>query len=55
MKPILTAMTGGKFPFPTITKITISHAKPIVAPRYLLYPETTEEEQIESAKKTYGF
>jgi len=50
----LTKMTGGKFPFGTITKINIEQAKPIIAPSYVLYPETTEEEQIESAKKTYG-
>ena len=48
-------MTGGKFPFATITKITIVQVKPIIAPKYILYPETTEEEQIDSAKKLYGF
>ncbi|MGB5497496.1 MAG: pyridoxamine 5'-phosphate oxidase family protein [Maribacter sp.] len=51
----LTEMTGGKFPFATITKITIGKVKSIVAPSYMLYPETTETEQIENAKKTYGF
>lgn len=54
MKKILTNMTEGKFPFTTITKITVSQVKPIVAPKYILYPETTEKEQIENAKKTYG-
>ena len=54
MKKILTNMTDGKFPFTTITKITVSQVKPIVAPKYILYPETTEKEQIENAKKTYG-
>lgn len=54
MENILTQMTEGKFPFTTITKITISQTKPIIAPKYILYPETTEEEQIESAKKAYG-
>ena len=53
-KKILTNMTDGKFPFTTITKITVSQVKPIVAPKYILYPETTEKEQIENAKKTYG-
>ena len=52
---ILLKMTGGKFPFSSITKIIISQAKPIIAPRYTLYPETTERQQIESAKKQYGF
>lgn len=54
MEKVLTKMTEGKFPFTTITKITIGQVKPIIAPKYVLYPETTEKEQIESAKKTYG-
>ena len=28
--------------------------EPIIAPKYILYPETTEKEQIESAKNAYG-
>ena len=55
MKRILTKMTGGTIPFATITEITIEQIKPIIAPKYVLYPETTEKEQIESAKKLYGF
>ncbi len=47
-------MTAGRYPFNTVTKINIENVKPIIAPRYLLYPETTENEQIESAKKAYG-
>ena len=54
MEKILTEMTGGNFPFSTITEITIEQVKSIIAPKYILYPETTEKEQIESAKKTYG-
>ena len=54
MENILTLLTDGKFPFATITKITVNVAKPIIAPKYLLYPDTTEVEQIESAKKAYG-
>ena len=54
MESILTKMTEGKFPFTTITKITVEQVKPIIAPRYVLYPETTEREQIESAKRAYG-
>ncbi len=54
MEKLLTKMTDGKFPFATITKINIEQIKPIIAPKYLLYPETTEEEQTESAKKLYG-
>lgn len=54
MEETLNKITGGNFPFKTITEITIQHVKPIIAPKYTLYPETTEAEQIESAKKTYG-
>jgi predicted pyridoxine 5'-phosphate oxidase superfamily flavin-nucleotide-binding protein len=50
----LLQLTDGKFPFSSITKISVHSAKPIIAPRYIFYPETTELEQIESARKTYG-
>lgn len=53
MKELLTKMTHGKFPFASITEITVEQIKPIIAPKYILYPETTEEAQIESAKKRY--
>ncbi|MBD1262413.1 pyridoxamine 5'-phosphate oxidase family protein [Maribacter polysiphoniae] len=55
MEKTLSKMTHGKFPFSSITEITIEQTKPIIAPKYILYPETTEKEQIESAKKAYGF
>jgi predicted pyridoxine 5'-phosphate oxidase superfamily flavin-nucleotide-binding protein len=55
MEKILTEMTGGIIPFATITEITVGEIKPIIAPKYILFPETTEKEQIESAKKLYGF
>lgn len=51
---VLLKMTEGKFPFASITVIKIENAKPIFAPRYMLYSETTEEQQIESAKELYG-
>ena len=54
MESVLTQMTDGKFPFTNITEISIEQVKPIIAPKYILYPETTEAEQIESAKKLYG-
>lgn len=54
MENQLIQMTEGKFPFKTITKIDIQNVKPIIAPKYILYPETTEKEQIENAKKAYG-
>ncbi|WP_324026502.1 pyridoxamine 5'-phosphate oxidase family protein [Maribacter sp. BPC-D8] len=55
MEKMLLHLTEGKFPFATITKVTITSSKPIIAPKYLLYPNTTEQQQIESAKKLYGF
>lgn len=55
MEKVLLHLTEGKFPFTTITKLTITSSKPIIAPKYLLYAHTTEQEQIESAKKSYGF
>ncbi len=54
MEKVLLEMTGGKFPFSTITCINIESSKAIIAPKYFLYPETTEAEQIECAKKVYG-
>jgi len=54
MEGKLLEMTGGNFPFATITAIEVESVKPIIAPRYLLYSETTEEAQIDSAKKAYG-
>ena len=53
MEKVLLKMTGGKFPFSSIISISIEKVKPILAPKYILYPETTEEEQIASAKKAY--
>ena len=47
-------MTGGNFPFNSIIEINVEKFKEIIAPRYILYPETTELDQIKSAKKTYG-
>lgn len=53
LSPIINEMTGGKYPYSSIFKIKVESAKPIIAPRYILYPDTTEEDQIKSALKTY--
>lgn len=50
----LLKITEGKYPFNTITEITRTKTKEIIAPRYILYPDTTEAMQIASAKKAYG-
>jgi len=54
LKTALEQLTGGKFPFNSIFKIAIEQSKPILAPRYLLYPDTTEATQIANARKQYG-
>jgi predicted pyridoxine 5'-phosphate oxidase superfamily flavin-nucleotide-binding protein len=54
MEPKLQVITQGLFPFSTRTCITIKQIKTIIAPSYLLYPETRETEQIQAAKKQYG-
>ena len=47
-------MAGDQFPFGSIINIEVTFAKPILAPSYMLYPETTTEaKQIENALKTY--
>jgi hypothetical protein len=48
-------MTVENYPFDSITEITLKKVKPIIAPNYILNPETREQEQIESAKNTYVF
>ncbi|WP_108808888.1 pyridoxamine 5'-phosphate oxidase family protein [Aquimarina spinulae] len=53
MQALLLQLTGGKFPFATITNIIVKDVKRIIAPKYILYPETTEEQQIQSALKQY--
>ena len=55
MEAKLLEITQGNYPFSTITKIKVEQVTPIIAPTYHLYPDATENQQIESAKKTYGF
>ncbi|MFL0800999.1 MAG: pyridoxamine 5'-phosphate oxidase family protein [Agarilytica sp.] len=46
---------GGKdFEIKSIFEITLTEAKPIIAPSYWLFPNTTESSQIEQSMKTYG-
>ena len=51
---VLKPMVGEAFNIIGIIKITATKVQPIVAPSYRFFPETTEEAQIESARKTYG-
>jgi len=54
MHELLTGFTKGKFPIKSIIDISIEKVKPILAPSYTIYPETTEQELINSAKQMYG-
>jgi len=54
LKTALEQLTGGKFPFNSIFKIAIEQSKPILSPRYLLYPDTTETAQKARAREQYG-
>lgn len=49
----LKKMAGDDFPFMQVIKIKVLAAETIIAPRYQLFPDTTEEAQIESALETY--
>lgn len=50
---VLTILFTDKFPIKSIIEIDLRTVDKIVAPSYYLYPETTEESQIESAMMTY--
>ncbi|MEM1329156.1 MAG: pyridoxamine 5'-phosphate oxidase family protein [Planctomycetota bacterium] len=50
----LLEMAGEDFPFASLFLVTPERTREIVAPRYRLFPETTEGSQIESALDTYG-
>lgn len=52
---LLTGLFSDVFPIQSIIEVTVTKTERILAPRYFLFPETTEAEQIESAKRTYGF
>jgi predicted pyridoxine 5'-phosphate oxidase superfamily flavin-nucleotide-binding protein len=54
VRDALFALSGEAFPFQSAFRVMIEQVKEIIAPRYRLYPETTEQDQIRSAMKTYG-
>ncbi len=47
-------IAGERFPIQSIIEIEAVRIAPILAPRYRLYPDTTEEAQVERAVKTYN-
>lgn len=50
----LLKITHGKFPFKSVFRVMAEDVNEILAPRYRLFPETTEDSQIASAMLTYG-
>ncbi len=51
---VLEEMTEGLFTIRSIVSVQVLKCKPIIAPRYLFYPDTTEEDQVKNAKKRYN-
>ena len=47
-------IAGDHFPIHGVITIEVNEVAEIIAPSYKLFPETTEQDQIESAMKTYG-
>ena len=52
-KGLLEEMTEGKFPFKSVFRIMVELVSEVNAPRYRLFPETTESDQIASSIDTY--
>ena len=50
---LLTDLFSDKFPINIIIEIKVTKVEKIQAPSYFLFPETTEQSQIEGALKTY--
>lgn len=51
---LLTDLFTDEFPIKSVIEIHIEKVEPIQAPSYFLYPERTEQLQIESAYRTYN-
>lgn len=45
---------GEGFPVQSVIKVVIESVEPIVAPSYWLFPETTEQSQVDQAMESYG-
>ena len=50
----LLAMTEGKFPFRQVFRVMAERIRPIVAPRYRFFADTTEAGQVSDAMLRYG-
>ncbi|MCP5078491.1 MAG: pyridoxamine 5'-phosphate oxidase family protein [Psychromonas sp.] len=51
---LLQSLAGELFPVKGVIVVELSSAKQIIAPGYYLVPGTTEESQIQNAKRAYG-
>jgi predicted pyridoxine 5'-phosphate oxidase superfamily flavin-nucleotide-binding protein len=51
---LLHQIAGDEYPIHSVISVEVTKSAPIIAPRYKLFPDTTEQEQIDSAMKTYG-
>ncbi len=54
MLEALHKLGGEAFPVNSIIAVAIERSEPIIAPSYWLFPETTEQDQIDQAMKSYG-
>lgn len=54
MLEALHKLGGEAFPVNSIIAVAIERSEPIIAPSYWLFPETTEQDQIDQAMKLYG-
>ena len=50
----LREIAGETFPFSSLFRVRVEEIRPIIAPRYRLYPETTEQDQVRDAMRSYG-
>ena len=51
----LQPIAGERFTIKSVILMKITSSKPVLAPSYQFYPETTEDEQVQKAKARYGF
>ena len=54
IEQVLLGITQGEYPFKAAFRVMAEEVSEILAPRYRLYPETTEQEQVDSAMISYG-
>lgn len=52
VKPLIDLFTD-QFPIKTVIEIKVTSIDSVQAPSYFLHPETTEQNQVESAMRTY--